>query len=237
MSAELVCMSSVEARQITDQIRIAADATWHLIVRAYSERAWSALGYASWDDYCTREFGSSRLRLPREERADVVASLRDCGMSIRAIASATGTGTRQVQEALRDQVCSKTTPDDAAAPAADVEDEPLADGFDWGNDDPEAGEPAAPPAPEPAAEPRPIIGTDGKNYPAAPAASKEHRRKPITDAFDTATYDLKRNVERVIRLVADDRFSKNKDQISGANLSDLVRVRDAINGVIQQIEG
>lgn len=39
---------------------------------------------------CTREFGTSRLRLPREERAEVVASLRESGLSQRAIASATG---------------------------------------------------------------------------------------------------------------------------------------------------
>lgn len=50
--------------------------------------------------------------LPREERQEVVASLRESGLSIRAIASATGTGTRQVQEALRDrEVCSENTPE------------------------------------------------------------------------------------------------------------------------------
>lgn len=50
----------------------------------------SALGYTSWDDYCTREFGTTRLRLPREERTEVVASLRESGLSLRAIAAATG---------------------------------------------------------------------------------------------------------------------------------------------------
>jgi len=52
-----------------------------LVKQAYTERAWDALGYASWDEYCTREFGTSRLRLPREERAEVVASLRESGLS------------------------------------------------------------------------------------------------------------------------------------------------------------
>jgi transposase-like protein len=75
-------------------------------------RSWSALGYESWDDYCTREFGTSRLRLPREERSEVVSSLRESGLSIRAIASATGSGTRQIQEAIRErQVWSKNTPE------------------------------------------------------------------------------------------------------------------------------
>lgn len=60
------------------------------MLTAYTRRAWSALGYNSWDDYCVREFGAARLRLPREERAEIVSSLRESGLSIRAIASATG---------------------------------------------------------------------------------------------------------------------------------------------------
>jgi hypothetical protein len=96
------------ARAITDRIKIAIDATWQLIAEAYQGRAWSALGYSSWDDYCTREFGASRLRLPREERQDVVASLRDAGLSIRAIASATWSSVNTVMGDL-----SQTeTPDD-----------------------------------------------------------------------------------------------------------------------------
>jgi transposase len=87
-----VILSGQEARALTDQIKTGVEAVWHLITRAYTERAWTALGYRSWDDYCTREFGTSRLRLPREERAEVVASLRESGLSIPAIAEATGLG-------------------------------------------------------------------------------------------------------------------------------------------------
>lgn len=63
------------------------------------------------------------------------------------------------------------------------------------------------------------------------------KRRPITEAFDSASYELRRAVERVVRLTEDDRLQKNRDQISGSNLSDLVRVRDAINGVINTLEG
>lgn len=99
-----------EARALTDRIKIAMEGTWQLVREAYTSRAWAALGYDNWDAYCTAEFGETRLKLPREERQEVVASLRDSGLSIRAIASAAGTGTRQVQEALRGQVYSETTP-------------------------------------------------------------------------------------------------------------------------------
>lgn len=90
MQADVAVLSATDAQALTDRIKVGVDAVWELIKQAYMQRAWEALGYTSWDDYCTREFGSSRLRLPREERPEVVASLRESGSSIRAIASATG---------------------------------------------------------------------------------------------------------------------------------------------------
>jgi hypothetical protein len=89
-----------EARALTDRIKVGVDAIWELIKQAYVTRAWSALGYGSWDDYCQREFGTSRIRLPREERQEVVASMREIGMSVRAIASASGVDAKTVRNAL-----------------------------------------------------------------------------------------------------------------------------------------
>lgn len=87
--SELV-ISAQDARNLTDKIKAGTAALWELIKEAYASRAWASLGYASWDDYCTQEFGTSRIRLPREERQEVVASMREIGMSVRAISSATG---------------------------------------------------------------------------------------------------------------------------------------------------
>lgn len=107
---EIALPTHEEARALTDRIKIAVEGTWQLIREAYTSRTWAVLGYDSWDAYCAGEFGETRLKLPREERQEIVASLRDSGLSIRAIASAAGTGTRQVQEALRGHVYSETTP-------------------------------------------------------------------------------------------------------------------------------
>src|SRR5881628_3216171 len=109
-SMELAPATAEHARILTDRIKVAVDGTWLLIQEAYMTRCWSALGYASWDDYCTREFGTSRLRLPREERQEVVASLRDIGMSVRAIAAATGSSIGSVHGSLPPGV-QKRTPD------------------------------------------------------------------------------------------------------------------------------
>lgn len=99
-TSEIVAATAGEARALTDQIKVAVEGTWQLVQRAYQCRAWEALGYSSWDDYCTREFGTSRLRLPREERQEVVQSLREIGMSTRAIAAATGVSHTTAREAI-----------------------------------------------------------------------------------------------------------------------------------------
>lgn len=255
-------ISATDARALTDQIKVAVEATWELVKRAYIERAWAALGYDGWDDYCTREFGTSRLRLPREERSEVVASLRESGLSVRAIASATGMsyGTVQSEVIKTDHVPEVTGTDGKTytptapkpAPTTELNDyiaeqgltDVVANGIECssceGSFNPDliteldtetllcpdcldewdttTVEQPTPPLPEPQQTPAP-------------------RRRPITDAFNSATYELQRSVEKVTRLTADDRLEKNKDQISGANLSDLIRVRDALNGVINTLEG
>jgi hypothetical protein len=108
-ATELPTQATAEqARELTDRIKVAVEATWELVKTAYVTRAWTALGYSSWDDYCTREFGNQRIRLPREERQEVVASLRESGMSIRAISSATGTSVGTVAGHLGSSVQNRT---------------------------------------------------------------------------------------------------------------------------------
>ncbi len=99
IDAELMLTPS-EARSLTAEIRTNLQRDWELIKRAYTERAWQVMGYASWDSYCGKEFHAALLRLPREERGATVLSLRDHGLSVRAIASATGLGKSTVQREL-----------------------------------------------------------------------------------------------------------------------------------------
>lgn len=101
MSAVTVtAMSPSDARALTESIRTSVDRVWDLITKAYTRRAWAVLGYPSWDVYCEREFSSTWFRLPRETRSEVVLSLRDAGLSTRAIAAATGVSQSTVQRAL-----------------------------------------------------------------------------------------------------------------------------------------
>lgn len=88
------------ARDLTDQIRTGLEGVYQWIKAAYKGRAWAALGYSSWDDYVTREFGNLHLRPPREDQTQVIASMRDAGMSVRAIARATQLGNATVHREI-----------------------------------------------------------------------------------------------------------------------------------------
>ncbi len=150
-----------QARDLTECIKSAAALTWDLIVKAYNERAWSALGYGSWDDYCDTELSGTRLRLPREERSEVVSSLRDSGMSLRAIQSATGVSRPTIIKDLADAQVVKSLPPEP--PGGVTESTP-------GQTDRVAAALAAAQAKqdlapvEPIAVPEKITGTDGKTY-------------------------------------------------------------------------
>lgn len=85
-----VQMGEAEARTLTDQIIDLATDLWELIALAYTERAWAALGYESWEDYVAQEFSHERLSVARGERPEVVAILRGAGLSVRAISAVTG---------------------------------------------------------------------------------------------------------------------------------------------------
>ena len=63
-------------------------------------RAWVALGYESWDDYCRVEFADHMVRLPRAERVERVTQLRSVGMSTPDIASVVGVNQSTVSRDL-----------------------------------------------------------------------------------------------------------------------------------------
>lgn len=182
------------ARELTDRIKVAVDGTWLLIQEAYLSRAWASLGYTTWDDYCTREFGTSRLRLPREDRQEVVASMRESGMSVRAIASATGDPRETVRRDLAgdpngspggaaDQTGELLgVPADQIQRAAEIQRQSpgVADRVLRGEIDLDEAEQAI--------QSKPITGTDGKTY----TPTQRPPSKPRTDVVTTVNRALLR---------------------------------------------
>ncbi|MCS4592640.1 hypothetical protein KTJ89_06530 [Brevibacterium sediminis] len=90
MSTELVSQFSAdEARELTDELRADYGSLQVKISTAWRGRIWLALGYESWQDYLDEEFRDVSLRPPKELQEQVIAELREAGMSTRGIASAT----------------------------------------------------------------------------------------------------------------------------------------------------
>lgn len=248
-------LSATAARELTDQIKVAVEATWHLIIDAYRGRAWSALGYASWDDYCTREFGASRLRLPREERQEVVASLRESGLSVRAIAAATGGSVGTVHAALAG--VQNRTPaddvDDSVVVDVEVVEDEIAEGevVLAGADDREPPAPSAAPTPGPdprpstaAGTPRPapapspapkVTGIDGKQYPSKPPTPAKPNRRPLIKDIETAVWNLRKATERMERLFNDDRLAANKTQVAAATRGHLTYTVEVCQDLLDQL--
>ena len=167
MDAEIVDpLDEATARTLTDQIKTGLDTIWDLVVRAYTERAWEVLGYSSWDDYCEREFGTARLRLPREQRNAVVCFLRESGLSIRAISAATGDGVGTVHRAL------PGVPNGTPQPTDDRE----------GQTDDRPGESSD--------QPETITGRDGKTSPATQKQDPHEAETEVVAGEELPPYDL-----------------------------------------------
>jgi hypothetical protein len=220
----------VYARTLTDRIKVAVEGTWHLITEAYVTRAWAALGYPSWDDYCTREFGTSRLRLPSEDRREIVSSLREQGLSLRAISAATGVAVNTIRSDT-DLLCQIDTVE--PAPTVIEIDNVLTqeDGEAFADDDvgQVVNEPVTP------LQIPTVTGVNGKVYAAKSTTATRTNRSALPKAFRNAVYKALRATEAVARLSEDDRFKKNTDQISQVNRHDLIRARDALTCVIDQL--
>lgn len=218
-------ITAADARRITDQIKAGVEAVWHLIEQAYTTRAWSALGYQSWDDYCTREFGTSRLRLPREERAEVVASLRESGLGPQAIAAATGLSRTTVRREIESQ---------------------------WpnGHPDPVIGRDGKTYKPKPSdyfpvegplpgdREIAPGMTADDLEDLNAPAPQPEPtgpKRKPITDAARDAGWDLRKSVERLQRIADDDRFATSTRKVAPHLRGHLTNAIEVCQDLLERI--
>ncbi|MCY1685115.1 hypothetical protein [Kocuria sp. SL71] len=90
-------LTEADARELTDQIAEGLADVHSLIVQAWEGRVWEPLGFETWDAWIDANFRGLQLRPPREQRDEVVQSMRDAGMSMRAISRATDLSYSTVQ--------------------------------------------------------------------------------------------------------------------------------------------
>ncbi|MFL6146910.1 MAG: hypothetical protein ACJ72I_05240 [Pseudonocardiaceae bacterium] len=213
-TVSLCPLSELEARELTREIAQTLAVAWEKVVEAYQRRVWEPLGYGSWDSYCRAELGSTRLRLPSEEREEAVRSLRSAGLSTRAIASATG-----ISRGTQHRTASG--PNGPLA-HANIPVTGLNGKFYAGS------RAAATDVEEPIDA---QIVDDEKPPPAASTA----KRRPLAEAAKDAGWEIRRAAERITRIVGDDRLPTNKQQVSSALRSHLLFVAEAVTAALGEL--
>lgn len=231
-----------------------------LIREAEAGQAHIVLGYRSWTEYVEQEFTGLLLKLPQDVRREFVREIAQTGLPTRAIAAVVDVSHMTVARDLA-AVTNVTTADGEIVDAEIVEvgvdrffadaterDETFAmtDGvsdeqFEMALANARADDDLSRANvvrkvreivdPQPA--PRQITGRDGKTYTAP--APRARRRRPLPDAFSTAVYDLRKRVNTLTNLVVDDRFNANKEHVATRHRGELIRARDALDQILEQL--
>jgi len=249
----------VMAGSVRDQVQTLA----RLIDQAKAGEVHAVLGYPSWTAYIADVFSSAPLHLQREQRRELVDYLSGEGMSVRAIGQTVGADRNTVRSDLR-QVGEFHPPEnDDLAPDGSVKanpreffdsDEEMAAAITMGEATAEEFESALAAAradedlsednvirhlsgASPPATGRKVTGQDGKTYPAALPAPRAPRRSALPDAYSRATWELRKAVQRLERLHADDRFPTNRETIAQVELGQVVSYSDRLAELRRHLSG
>ncbi len=249
----------VMAGSVRDQVQTLA----RLIDQAKAGEVHAVLGYPSWTAYIADVFSSAPLHLEREQRRELVGYLSGEGMSVRAIGQTVGADRNTVRSDLR-QVGEFHPPEngdltpDGSVKADPKEffdsDEEMAAAITMGEATAKEFESALTaaradndlsrnnvirhlPGASPRATERKVTGQDGKTYPAASPAPRAPRRSALPDAYSRATWELRKAVERLERLHADDRFPTNREKIAQVELGQVVSYSDRLAELRRHLSG
>lgn len=236
------------AERITLRLDAIADnyrAVLPMIREAIEKRDDLALGYRSPGDYVSDRFGQSLSGLGIEVRRAVVGELTEAGLSTRAIAPVVGVSDRTVandQKAGAKDFAPASEPSGFHSPGERIDaGEPMS----TTDETPEGG--VAPSTPEtvevqspdvgvgntPAPRP-PVTGIDGKTY--QRPESPKPRRRPITDQSRDAGWELRKSVERIERIAADDRFTANKNEVAAQLRGHLQNAVEVCQDLLARID-
>ncbi len=221
-----------------------------LITEASENHDHIALGFKSWTEYVSTEYAGLLTRLTVEDRRETVLILSRTGLSTRAIAPIVGVGQRTVVrdfagESDDSPAASNLAGDADASPGEEQyarSEEAFVEHLGMRPDEADAlissglvtnrkefDEIADKIRDDPV-----IVGLDGKRY---AAKKRKAMRRPLPTAWQDALYQLGKDVERLERLAADDRFPRHKDELSArsryplANASKkLWKIRGALGG-------
>lgn len=188
--------------QVRDSIAIArshGEKFFEQIVWQVENETWTVLGYSSWDQMREGEYADLGVVAPQSDRPELVARLREQGLTQKAIGDTLGVSESTVRNLNRNS----------------------------------ADEPAA------------ITNSRGQQRPASyqrsdpaptPDPPKPARRRPLPDQAREAGWDLRRASDRVRRIVEDDRFTQNREQVTPHVRGHLLHTIEVCQDLINQLD-
>lgn len=198
-----------------------------LIREAVEGEAWRVLGFNGVSSWAEERFSGALTRLGIDTRREVVRELTAAGMSTRAIAPVVGVDQANVVRDLKVMQPASPDPEPQWQSATAVLAQTPAGGGDAESETPPREEAHEAPLPRPS-----VQGRDGKTY--TRPEPQQPKRRPLADGFRDLTLDLAKVITRAENLVADDRFSKNKGEVT-RYAHDLARAIDALQRVVDQM--
>jgi len=219
-----ITTTEAEARRLITRINLVFgsmldqhDKLVELVEEAKATSAHVALGYPSWPAYVSAEFGELQARLGIDDRRVLVGALTATGLPTRTIAEVVGVNHSTV---VRDQ---KQVVHDAP---------PVPDGprpsSEFGAMVAEMGAPSR----------RRVAGRDGKTYTAVQPELKPPRRSPLPDSYSSAMWELRKSIERLEKLHADDRFQADRKEVAnGSSFNLMVEVSMRLTALGRHLSG
>jgi hypothetical protein len=208
-------LSEWEARELTAKISgvLVSLAELPLLLRqAHDRAAWKAMNYRSWGEYISCEFEGALSALSRERKREIHQELKALGGSTRDIAAVTGSSQPTV---WRD---TESTDSAESVNGHDGRTQPAH----------RASETYTPREPGPEVVDAEIVAESSDTPLAATLATlreaethrvparqePQRRRRPITDAAADAGWEIRKAHERAMRVLADDRYPRNAEQVA-----------------------
>jgi len=221
MTALTVAMTGHEARRVTERIRAIAltvkdqlENLQTLLDEARDGEAWRVLGYASWTAYLADVMGEQPLRLPRDERQQIVGYLAGEGMSSRAIAPIVGATHSTVQQDVK--AGGRNLPPEPTVNTAtgEVSADYVTDQADLNTALADAGFETESETPAPAQS---ITGRDGKQYARPEPKPAENKERPgsamsATEADQDRQVQEARDLSRALLTLAAFQYPQARDR-------------------------
>lgn len=208
------------------------------IVWQIENRAWEVLDYESWDEMREAEYGDMGVVVPRADRPEIVARLRRTGMTQQKIAEEVGVHEATVSRDLANARSGGHALTGATAEAkvntqmgnengnhrpARAAGTGVGEGLNLNSENEQAA--------------HTITNSRGQERPATytkPEPTKP-RRTPLPDTAWRVAYDLRKKSESLTRVIEDDRFKSNKEQIAGTIRNELLLVQKAVAAALQEL--